>query len=415
MLFIWEASIIGIFLSGDLFNIFVLMEVGTVAVSVLIMYNRKNRSMYDGMIYLMINVVAVQFYLFGLGYVYRLAGTFDMQLAAYGFAAIDPQNQVLPFALITTFVALKCALLPTFSWLPKAHGTPGASPAVSAVLSGLYIKCGIYLFLRFEDVFAGIDASNFFLVVGIVTALLGVIMSLAQTDIKLMLAYSTIAQVGLIFVGLSIGNFFGSMYHVVTHAVLKSILFMGAGIIINTLGTRDMRCMNSVWRRLPFVSIAMGVAMLGIVGAPFFGISKYFLMYGASLLLTVVLAAINLGTIMIFMKFLRIFRGTGTRKVVDMWQQVPILVLGLVTLALGVYSQQIVSFMFGEHIYIDMASYLQKSAIFIVSCIAGAVALRYYVPKVKVLERISSLELGFRCMCAAIGLFFAAIVVYLLI
>jgi len=417
LLFIWEASIIGIFLSGDMFNIFVLMEVGTVAVSVLIMYNRKNRSMYDGMIYLMINVVVVQFYLFGLGYVYRTVGTFDIEAAGYAFATIEATQQILPFALIMTFVALKCALVPVFSWLPKAHGTPGASAAVSAVLSGLYIKCGIYLFIRFQGVFAGVDATNLFIFVGVLTAIVGVIMSLAQTDIKLILAYSTVAQIGLIFIGLNIGNFFGSMYHVVAHAVFKVILFMGAGVIIHTYNTRDTHEISGVWRRLPLVSIAMILAILGMIGTPLFGgsVSKYFLAYNAGGVINAIMIAINLGTIMIFVKFAYMFFGKtqGEKVKADWWQQVPLLALGAACIALGILSEVIVRFMFNEDITIDLVGYLQKTGIFAVSLVAGFAALRYYVKDSALLARIKTLEFGFRGMCAAIGVFFAAVVVYL--
>ena len=424
LLFIWEASIIGIFLSGDLFNIFVLTEVGTVVVSVLILYQRKKRSMYDGMIYLMINVFVVQFYLLGLGYIYSMAGTLDMVQVAAAFGYMDAQSQVLPYALVMTFVGLKCALLPLFSWLPKAHGTPGASAAVSAVLSGLHIKSGIYLFLRFQDIFTAVAVTEFFLFIGILTAFVGVVMSLAQTDIKLILAYSTIAQVGLIIAGFSIGDaysYIGSLYHVVTHAVFKSALFLGAGIIMKEYGTRDITQIRGAARRIPITSVASGFAILGIVGMPFLGgsISKYFMMRGAGGVVMALMVLISLGTITIFVKYAMMFFGQSSESVKlnynDWWQLVPLIILGILSLALGLFGERAIFFLFQAEKTIVMRGYLEKAGIFAASVVAAGLLFGYYVRDGVMLRRIGKFELGFRGMCAALGVFFAAMVLYLLI
>ena len=422
LLFIWEASIIGIFLSSDLFNIFVLTEVGTVVVSVLIMYNRKNRSMYDGMIYLMINVVVVQFYLLGLGYVYRMVGTLDISAATAAFSRLEASAQILPYALIMTFVGLKCAVFPVFSWLPKAHGTPGASAAVSAVLSGLHIKSGIYMFLRFQEIFEGVAATEFFLFVGIATAIIGVVMSLAQADIKLILAYSTIAQVGLIIVGLNLNNeysYIGSLYHIVTHGVFKSALFLGSGVIINEYGTRDITKICGAWRRIPITSSVTGLAIMGIIGAPFFSgsVSKYFMLQGAGGLLNILLLVINLGTIMIFIKYSMMFFGRSSEGVKlirnDWWQLVPLLALGILCFLLGIFGEHAILFLLNVDMTINLFGYLQKSGIFVVSLVVGYLIFRYYIKDSALLARICKFEFGFRGMCAAIGVFFAALVVYL--
>lgn len=422
LLFIWEASIIGIFLSGDLFNIFVLTEVATVVVSVLILFKREKRNMYDGMIYLMINIFVVQFYLLGLGYVYRLAGTLDMAGVAAVLSLVDGGAQVLPYALIMTFVGLKCAVLPMFSWLPKAHGTPGASAAVSAVLSGLHIKSGIYLFLRFQDIFQNVAAGEFFLFIGLVTAIVGVVMSLAQTDIKLVLAYSTIAQVGLIIAGFSIGSaysYVGSLYHVVTHGVFKSALFLGSGVIIEEYGTRNITEIRGAWRRIPITSVASGFAILGIVGMPFLGgsVSKYFMVRGAGGFVAILMMTISLGTIMIFVKYSMMFFGKASQearlKQNDWWQLVPLLVLGALSLLLGIFGEQVIFFLFNADKTIVVRSYLEKAAIFAASVVVGSGIFMYYIKDSALFGRIRQFELGFRGMCAAVGVFFAMIVLYL--
>jgi multicomponent Na+:H+ antiporter subunit D len=420
LLFIWEGALIGVFLAGDLFNIFVLTEVATVAVSVLIMYNRNNRSMYDGIIYFMINIVVIQFYLLGLGYLYRLTGVMDMETAAMIIRTIDGRQLALPYALIMTFVALKCALLPLFSWLPKAHSTPGASPAVSAVLSGLHIKGGIYLFIRFQHVFEAVAVNEFFLVLGIVTAIVGVVLALSQSDIKRILAYSTIAQVGLIIAGLSTGsvyNHIGALYHIINHALFKSALFLSAGMISFAYRTRDISQIRGVLRYMPIVSAASVLAILGIIGMPFFNgsISKYFLMYDVDGLLNIFIVFINLGTITVFIKYALIFTGRpppGLWPVKnDAWKLAPVVVLGCLCLAFGVFGGYFMAYFFDWDVRVGREGYLEKSLVFIASTAAGALIYRYLVSGRLFLKRIREADLGFRGMCAAVGLFFAMVLV----
>ena len=284
-LFVWQGLLNSVFMSNDIFNIFVLVEVATVVVAVLIMFTRDNRSMYDGMVYLMINIIAMQFYLFGTGYIYKLTGTLDMAAAAEAIALLDKASLVLPVALVMTGVSLKCALMPLFSWLPKAHGTPGAPSAVSAILSGLHIKSGVFLFIRYQAIFAQVDMSGFFLAAGIITGLAGALFALSQTDVKLMLAYSTISQVGLIMIGLNVPEvhaYTGSVYHIFNHALFKSALFLCAGALTHAYGTRDVGQIRGVLKRYPLVGVASIMAILGIIGTPFFNgsISKYFITSG---------------------------------------------------------------------------------------------------------------------------------------
>jgi len=419
LLFLWEGLLIGVFLTRDFFNVFVLMEGANVVVAVLIMYHRDKRSMYDGVIYLMVNIVVMQFYLFGLGYLYMLTGALDMDAVGERIGALDRATLFLPYALIMTFVGLKCALVPLFHWLPKAHGTPGAPSAISAVLSGLHIKSGVYMFLRFQDVFSEVAASHFFLAIGIASAIVGVVMALAQTDIKLILAYSTIAQVGLIITGLNIPDSYthiGSLYYIINHTLFKSALFLSAGMIIKISGTRDITKIRGVLRHNPVIGIATVMACLGIIGTPFFGgsVSKYFMMANVGLPLTIVMIIINLGTILVFIRFSQILFGTfaphGKVERPDRGQLATTFVLGVSCLALGVLGEQVIEFLFGVRASVDFASYVEKMAIFAVSLVAG-----YFITKMsaKTTAPLRALmqrtDLGFRGICVSIGAFFAMV------
>ena len=443
MFFIWQASLIGVFLTRDLFNVFVLTEVATIAVTVLIMYYRLKRSLYDGIIYFMINIVIMQFFLFGVGYVYIISGGLDFYLARYVFANTDRSTLLLPYALLMTFVTLKCALVPLYSWLPKAHGTPGAPAAVSAMLSGLHIKTGVYLFMRIHDIFgiSPLDFSGFFMAVGIITAVVGIVLSVSQVDLKLVLAYSTVAQIGLIIIGLSTGTYYsyvGSLYHMLNHAVFKAALFLIVGIVSHIYHTRDITKIRGVMRQLPLVGIATVLSLLGVAGAPFFNasISKYFMMADVPLALNVTMTLINLGTIIICIKLSTMLFGHAdpaqleephhhpeeahddddshaygmhVRTGTDGWEQAAVIVLGVMSLVGGVFGVWAISYLFGYDVVVDPAGYIEKSAIFAVSAVAGYFIFHRFLLKSSFLARVRIKDMGFRAMCTSIGLFFIII------
>ncbi|GAU77929.1 complex I subunit 5 family protein [Fusibacter sp. 3D3] len=306
-----QGLINGVFLSTDFFNVYILIEVATVVVSILIMYKKDSQSMYDGMIYLMVNMIAMTFFLLGIGYLYKYTGALDFDSVSTSIKMLaSKRSLILPFALMITGISLKAALLPLFSWLPKAHGTASAPSIVSGVLSGIFVKIGIYLYIRvsfmFSDVFM---LSDFFIAIGFLTAIAGFLFALSQTDIKLILAYHSVSQIGLMMIGLSskqVDSYHGGLYHIVAHGIFKTLLFLIAGLLIETYHTRDIRAMNGLFKRSRFLSLIMIVAVLSITGAPFFsgGYSKYFIMKGFSgLWAEILFIVINMGTMMSFIKF----------------------------------------------------------------------------------------------------------------
>ncbi|MCL2718752.1 MAG: proton-conducting membrane transporter [Lachnospiraceae bacterium] len=418
-MFIWQGLLNGLFLSRDVFNMFVLIEVATIIVSVLMMYKRDNRSMYDGMVYLMINTVAIQFYLFGIGYIYKLTGVLDIDVAMRIMSQMEPSTFYLPYALIMTAISLKCALVPLSGWLPKAHGTASAPTAVSALLSGLHIKCAVYLFIRFQIFFEVIDLSVFFMVIGIITGFVGFIMALAQSDIKLILAYHTVSQIGIIMLALNIPDAYsrtGGVYHIINHAMFKSALFLCAGIISEVYGTRDIYKIKGVLKRLPLVGAATIMAILGITGAPLFNgsISKYFIVSGAGGFVSVMIFLINLGTIISFIKYSTMLFGKSEdcgRVKIDGFRQVAVMILGIICFTGGIFGEQFIHFLFNIDVGVDAAGYFEKIFLFAASVIAGYVIFRYYVRNSLLLKKISGFHLSFRGMCASIGFFFAMVLI----
>ena len=411
-----EGIFIGLFVSRDIFNIFVLAEVSTVIVAVLLMYNRERRSMYDGIVYLVVNVITMQFYLFGVGYLYMLMGSLDMSLGADMIRSLPYEQLILPYALIMTAVASKSSLLPMFTFLPKIHSMRQAPVSVAVILSCLQIKAGLYLFLRFRVMFAPIDGTYFFLILGVLTALFGIIMAVTQREIKSLLAYSTIAQVGLIVIGLSLDGeyaYIGSIYHIASHAISKAILFLTAGIIVKAYNTSELHRIRGVIRRMPLTAASIIVAILAMTGAPMFSgnISKYFMMEGVNFPLYPIMLLINLGTIVIFIKFGSILfgkpQGDNYYREVDYFKQATDVILGVVCLIGGIFGPQILNLMSGMSLTLDPRGYLEKLGTLVVSFVLGFLIYRFVVKNNQKLEKIGYLDLGMRHIMMSIGVFFA--------
>ncbi|NSW89209.1 MAG: proton-conducting membrane transporter [Firmicutes bacterium] len=421
-----EGLIIGIFVSHDFFNVFVLYEVSTVIVSILIMFKKDKQSIYDGMLYLLINIVAMVFFLFGTGILYRIFGVLDFAVIHDRMLLLkNPRSLILPYTFIITAVSLKTALMPLFSWLPKAHGTPSAPSIISAILSGLYVKNGVYLFLRVQKVFEPhIDTTDIFLLMGFLTAIAGFILAISQKDIKLILAYHTVSQIGLIMMGLNMDNeqaFWGAVYHIINHAFFKSVLFLTAGIMIEEYGTRNIYEIRGTLKRMPSVSIATIFAILGITGAPFFNgsMSKYWIAYGAKdSLLEVGLIIVNLGTIISFVKYSTVFfaRSDTPPAVtpnVPLLRKITVMGMGIICLAGGVFAKQLIGFFFNQHLPVEPISYMGKAGIFIISLFIGSLIYFRIIKNLKLFYKSKSVELSFNDICLTIFLFFSFMLIYL--
>ena len=414
-----QALVMTIFLSRDLFNLYVVTEVSTIILAVLIMFKKDSRSMYDGMLYLITNIAAMTFFLFGVAFIYRQFGTLDMNLiGARMYDVANVKGLALPFAFLITGVGLKCAFLPLFSWLPKAHATPSAPSIVSVILSGLYVKCGIYLFIRIREMFLpALELDNIFLIIGILTGVIGFILAMSQNDIKMLLAYSTISQIGIILISITAGGeyaYYGGVLHIFNHAIFKSLLFFSAGIIIKQYGTRNISKIRGVFRRMPYVSLMTLAAMLGITGAPLFNgsISKYFIQSGVKGgIVEYALILINLGTIITFIKFSQMFFGEGIehRIPIDFGKKASVTIMGAMCIIMGMGGTIVISGIFNFNVAIDIFEYIKKTLVFFVSLGAGYLTYMKYLRKTKFISEGVELELGINGIAISMTTFFVFI------
>jgi multicomponent Na+:H+ antiporter subunit D len=411
-----QSLVMTIFLSRDLFNLYVVTEVSTIVVAVLIMFKKDRRSMYDGMLYLVTNIAAMTFFLFGTAFVYKTFGTLDMVLIEAKMHYIEnPGSMVMPFSLMMTGICLKCAFFPLFSWLPKAHATPSAPSIISAVLSGIYVKCGIFMFIRVREIFLPvIEMDAVFLTIGIITGITGFVMAIAQKDIKRILAFHTVSQMGLVLMGLASKvdeAYYGGLLHAINHAVFKSLLFLTAGIVISAYGTRNVTKIRGVFKRMPYVSVTAFAAMLGITGAPLFNgsISKYFIERGfAGSVTEYFIIFINLGTIISFIKISQIFFGDSPGPVIktDIWKKISLTVMALLCLGLGLGGPVVTESIFNTVMVVDMHEYIRNMLIFFTSLGAGYLIYAKILKNTSYIKKGISKEAGVNGIAVAITLFF---------
>ncbi len=415
--FVLQGLLSGIFVSDDLFNLYVLLEVATVIVTILIMFKKDSYAIYDGIIYLFSQILCMLFYLFGIGYMYKIFGVLSISEIRSVIHLVSANELVLPFAFIMTAICLKSALFPLFSWLPRAHGTPSAPSAVSAILSGIYVKNGIYLFSVFIALFQPvIDMSYFFMIIGVVTSILGFIFAWAQTDIKLILAFSTISQVGLIALGFAMPDAtanMGAMYHIVNHAIFKALLFLGAGAIIKAYDTRDIRQISGVIKKIPIVGYTTLFGVLAMTGAPFFNgsISKYYIQSGAyGTILEPIIHLMNFGTILAFIKYSSMLFGNVQKGAQLHFSKKAVLcLLAFLCVLTGVFGTEIINFLFDENLTINISSYAEKAVIYFVMLILGWFIYRYLIAKSAFIYNLRNLSLNFLHIVICIVCFFISI------
>jgi NADH-quinone oxidoreductase subunit L len=163
----------------------------------------------------------------------------------------------------------KSAQIPLYVWLPDAMAGP--TPVSALIHAATMVTAGVYMVARSSSIFLHSPmALNFVTVIGIATAFFAATIGLVQNDIKKVFAYSTVSQLGYMFVGLGTGAFSAGIFHVMTHAFFKALLFLGAGSVIHALsGEQDLRQMGGLAKKIPITCGVLLCASLAIAGFPF--------------------------------------------------------------------------------------------------------------------------------------------------
>lgn len=258
------------FLTGDLFNLFVAYEVTLAASYVLITLGGTRDQVRTGMTYVVINLLASLLFVVGIAFVYAATGTVNMADLADKLGAVDPEvRTALSMFLIVVF-GLKAAIFPLFFWLPDSY--PTARSPVTAVFAGLLTKVGVYSLVRTQTLlFPESGPSRVLLVLAGLTMVVGVLGAIAQNDMKRILSFHIVSQIGYMVLGLALFTVSGlaaTVLFIVHQIPVKTSLFLVGGIVDHTTGTTEHSRIAGLVRRMPFVAALFLLAGLSLAGIP---------------------------------------------------------------------------------------------------------------------------------------------------
>jgi multicomponent Na+:H+ antiporter subunit D len=258
VLLLCAGGMMGFLVAGDFFTLFVFLEVLSISAYGMVAMSDERGAGLAAFRYLLMGAAASIVILLSVGLLYTLTGSLNM-----GDVRLRLPNGGLPLYLalggFTAGFLLKAAAFPLHVWLPDAHAT--APSAASAILSGLVVKMGVVGLLRTP----GVDhLHELFVWIGAASLLAGALFALVQDDLKRLLAYSTVSNIGLIVLGLALHST-GAAIHILNHAVVKAGLFLAAGAFIHRAGSRTL---DGIGRSMPLSTAAFAVGAVAVIGIP---------------------------------------------------------------------------------------------------------------------------------------------------
>ena len=275
-LFLW-GSLHALFLSGDIFNLYVCLELVSISAVALVGLTLRREALVAAMRYMLAAILGSLFYLLGVSLLYGAFGSLDMATLRY-VVRPDTAGQAA-LALITVGLMLKTALFPLHFWLPPAHSN--APSPVSALLSALVVKGSFYILVRLwvdvaqREAFPGVPETLGILGAGAIVW--GSVQALRQQRLKMLVAYSTVAQIGYLFLlfplvtdgGQAAADAWaGGIFHAVSHALAKSAMFLAAGTVLARFGHDRIEGLGGLSRRAPVTAMAFGLAGVTMMGLP---------------------------------------------------------------------------------------------------------------------------------------------------
>jgi multicomponent Na+:H+ antiporter subunit D len=318
----------GVVISGDLFNIFVFLEISVISSYALVAFGVEKNELEASFKYQILGGLASFLILFGIGFIYWKTKTLNIADIRAAFSnGYDKKYYLFVQLLILSGFGLKAAIIPFHAWLPDAHSS--APSPISAMLSGVFIKAvGIYVIIRlFFNMFViSEEMAILITTLGTLSMVIGVFLAIGQWDIKRLLAYHSISQMGYVIMSVGIGMILvsrglkpevaslaitGGIYHLINHAAFKGLLFLNAGAIEYTTGTRNLKEMGGLAKVMPITSSTSFIASMSISGVPPFNgfFSKLIIIIAAILARFYLLAAlaviVSIITLASFLKFQR--------------------------------------------------------------------------------------------------------------
>lgn len=350
-------GLLGMCATGDVFNVFVFLEISSLAMYLMIALGRERRALTAVFSYLVTGTIGATFFLIGVALLYSLTGTLNLEDMAHRLAPINgSRTMVTAFVFIVLGIGVKAAVFPLHWWLPNAYRY--APTQATAMLGGTATKVSIYLLIRFVYELFGTDFSfgrlpttNVLLAAGVSATLVMSVVALMQDDVKKLFAYSSVAQIGYMVIGISLASAAGvtaALLHLFNHAIIKTTVFVALGAAFIRAGGFTIRDLQGMGRYMPWTMAALLIAGLSLVGVPLTAgfISKWYLVAAAleqhRLWLALAMVAsslLALGYVWRIVEagyFKPIPEGVSARREVGPWILVPLWVLVLGNVYFGI-------------------------------------------------------------------------------
>ncbi|MBF8982881.1 monovalent cation/H+ antiporter subunit D family protein [Lutibacter sp. B2] len=273
-------SLLGMVFTDDLFNAFVFLEVSTLAGCGIIVIKDKKDNITATFKYLVLSSLGSGLILMGIAFLYPITGHLNMSLIHESIMALKGAHRNILLISVSTFtvgLGVKSAMFPLHVWLPDAHAS--APTSSSAILSGLVLKPPVILLMKILYKVFGFEIIGSFaildviLILGSIGMIVGSIAAILQKEIKRMIAYSSVAQMGYVFFGIGLGNELGlimAIFHIISHAVTKSTLFLVVGAMIEKTGSKKIKDLKGIGKEMPITLGVFTMGALSMVGIPIF-------------------------------------------------------------------------------------------------------------------------------------------------
>ena len=274
---LFTSAMLGLVLSDNLFSLFIFWEImGFCSYSLIGIYNKKEKAGDASLKAFMTTRVGDVFLLLGIVSLWMVLGSVnyvDIYAAIAEGKFVGQQVLGISLATFAGFCIFmggmgKSAQFPLHVWLPDAM--MGPTPGSALIHAATMVAAGVYLSLRMYPLMVIGDLTGFIAIIGAITAFMAATIALVQTDIKAVLAFSTISQLGYMMIGVGVGSYNAAFMHLITHAVFKACLFLSAGSVIHSVHEQEMPKLGGLRKYLPYTFLAMMCCTLAIAGVPFF-------------------------------------------------------------------------------------------------------------------------------------------------
>jgi multicomponent Na+:H+ antiporter subunit D len=285
-------GLLGVTITGDAFNLFVFLEISSISSYALIAMGKDRRALLAAYQYLVIGTIGATFIVIGIGFLYSATGTLNMADLGTRIADLPPSRTLgAAFGFLVVGISLKLALFPLHLWLPNAYTY--APSMVSAFLAATATKVAAYVLLRFlfsifkfDKIIGIVPLDAVLLALALIAMFAGSTVAVFQNNLKRMLAYSSVAQIGYIVLGISLTNATGltaSILHLFNHGVMKGGMFLALGCIFYRIGSVNLKDYAGIGQRMPWSTAAFITGGLGLIGVPLTVgfVSKWYLVLGA--------------------------------------------------------------------------------------------------------------------------------------